>query len=128
MPNDHDDAVEGAAEPSAAPPGLPSQIQFHYVKSNFFRVVYSEGAYGGLSPAGHIVINFYNERAPIPLMQTQAVNPDGSLGPVITAEGRTGILREIEVAVTMEINNARELQKWLADKIDQYEHVVKAKK
>lgn len=127
MPNEADGGVEGASEPGVDTPGLPAQVQFHYVKSNFFRVVYAEGAWGGLSPAGRIVINFYNERAPIPLLQTVAVNPDGSLGAIVTAEGKSGILREVEVAVTMDVDHARELHKWLADKIGQYDQLVKAK-
>ena len=76
------DAVEGAMEPGLGAGAVPDELPIHYVKSNFFRVVCADGAWGGFSPGGRLIINFYNERAPIPLVQTHAVGTDGRLGPI----------------------------------------------
>ena len=34
-----------------SPQSAPNLIEFHYIKSSLFRVVYAEGAYGGLNSA-----------------------------------------------------------------------------
>jgi hypothetical protein len=99
------------------------RVQFHYKKSNFFRVVYSEGAWGGISPSGRIVVNFFSERAPIPRRQTQTIFPDGTMGPVVTAEQKKGVMREVEVAITMDLDHAKNLHQWLGQHIERLEHL-----
>jgi len=96
-------------------PETPSQIRFHYIKSNFFRVVHVDGAHGGVTPKREIEINFYSERPAIPRTMTYRVQPNGHLGDEITEERDTrgGIVREIEVGAVMDIATAEAIITWL---------------
>jgi hypothetical protein len=94
----------------------PSRLDAHYQKSNFFRVVHADGAFGGPSPRGLINIAFYSERAPIPRHTTIPI-VGGIPGPEEISETKSGIFRELEVNVVMDLAVAVSLQSWLGQKI-----------
>ncbi len=98
---------------------LPERIKFDYIKSNFFRVVYADGAVGGLTPKLGIRMAFYNERNAIPRQTTHTINAEGALSPEIREEriARDAIVREVEVDVVMDLKAAVSLVQWLQDKI-----------
>jgi hypothetical protein len=93
----------------------PKSLRFHYIKSNFFRVVHVDGAIGGVTPNGMIHASLFNERAAIPKEVAHQVNADGSLGTVIDTVSREGIVREMEVDVILTPTAAQALHDWLAD-------------
>lgn len=87
-----------------------------YVKSNNFRVVFAEGAYGGISPRGRISFAFYNERQALPRSSELRILPDGSASET-TTEQVSDIVRELEVEMVMDLAEAEEFSKWLAEKV-----------
>ena len=97
-------------------------VNFHMLKSNYFRVVHADGAWGGITPRGLIAYSFYNERGAIP-RQTQATltSTDGvsfaAAGPEQVVDGRDGVVRELEVEVIMDFAAAQEFHKWLGEKL-----------
>jgi hypothetical protein len=110
-------------------PKIPKEIAFDFIKSNYFRVIRADGAFGGLAPTGAIHMGIYSERHPIPqkiFHEVQAVGQAGQLGPEITAkrQGRKAIVREMEVDVVLEIAQAMVLRRWLDDRIEQYQKLV----
>lgn len=97
-------------------------VQYNMIKSNFFRVVYADGAWGGVTPRGMIGFSFYNERQAIPKVTTVDLKSgDGVNFATVTEEklieGRTGVVRELEVEVLMDVNTAVMFHKWLGEKI-----------
>jgi len=103
------------------PEEKPKQINFHYIRSNFFRTVHSEGVLGGLTPFSSIVMNFYSERQVIPRIVTHELNPDMSLGKEIKKDSREGIIREVEISVSMNLQAARALKEWLEARLKEAE-------
>ena len=97
----------------------PSKLKFHYIKSNFWRVIKADGAIGGITPRGDVFFSLYNERVPLPDVTVQAIE-NGRLSAEIIEERTTaeGILREIEVGVNMDLDTAKALVRWLQEKID----------
>ena len=97
----------------------PKKIRFHYIKSNYFRVVHVDGAHGGITPNGNIFFSAYSQRQPIPQITTQKVEPDGSITEEIREERvvKDGIVREVEVGIMMDASTAESLHKWLGEKI-----------
>jgi hypothetical protein len=97
----------------------PASVKFDFIKSNFFRVVYANGAYGGLSPYGEIRMAIYNDRAPIPKRTKQLVTTEGKLGDEVIESRvqRDAIVREVEVDIVMTLDTARAMRSWLDDKI-----------
>src|SRR5271157_4913600 len=105
-------------------------VKFHYVKSNYFRVVHGDGAFGGLTPRGEVFLSVYSERAPLPDVTVQAVEK-GQLGPEIIDQrkGSDGILREIEVGIVMDLAVAKSLIEWLKERVkivEEYQASAKA--
>lgn len=110
-------------DPTGSPPSEePREFRFHYLKSNLFRVVHADGVHGGLTPRGLIQANFYSERHPIPKMTVHSVI-NGRIGKE-TREARVtrdGAVREVEVGVVFDLSLAKNLIKWLQEKIDAVE-------
>ena len=109
-------------------PQVPSSIEFHYVKSNLFRVVRAEGAMGGLTPSREIFVSLFNERAALPKMIQFSVSPEGQLGPEIKREGKSGIVREMEIGVLINAAAAKHLADFLLAQVKLLEESLPEKK
>ena len=103
----------------------PQKVKFEYIKSNSFRVIHADGAYGGLTPRLGIFLSFYSERPPIPKVIVHEVGPDGTLGDELKLERQTreGIIREAEIGITLDVEVARTLVAWLQEKINNVEEI-----
>lgn len=103
----------------------PTEIEFDFIKSNYFRVVRADGVFGGLAPNSSIHMGVYSERQPIPQKMIHSLE-NGQLGPELRNRrvGRKAIVREVEVDVVLDIAQAMVLRTWLDDKIDQYKKLV----
>jgi len=96
-----------------------AQINFHYIKSNNFRVVHADGAHGGVTPRGDIHMALFNERNPIPVRITNKIAENGTLGEEIGRSMRDGIVREVEVDVILDPEVAKSIANWLLEKADE---------
>jgi hypothetical protein len=94
-------------------------VKFHYVKSNYFRVIHGDGAFGGLTPRGELFLSIYSERAPLPDVTVQAIEND-QLGPEIIEQRKVsdGIVREMEVGIVMDLAVAKSLIDWLTKRVE----------
>lgn len=97
---------------------LPSSVTFNYIKSNYFRVIHADGAFGGFTPKGEMFFSLYSERPTIPDVTVQPIE-NGRLGAEIIEQrrGTEGILREVEVGVVMDVAVAKALVTWLEERI-----------
>ena len=100
--------------------------EFHQIKSNFFRVIHADGAFGGVSPNGYIHMSIYSERRALPRLIVHEIEPD-SLGKEVGREGRAGMVRELEVDVVLDEGTAIALRQWLGDKIEELQKARGAK-
>lgn len=97
------------------------EIQFHYEKSKFFRVVHVDGAAGGLSPGNRqIHMAVFSERTPLPRSMTHLI-VNGELGAEIESKRdmKTGAFRELESDLVMTIDVAVAIRDWLNAKIEE---------
>jgi hypothetical protein len=102
------------------PDESPKVVPFHNIKSNLFRVVHTDGAIGGITPAGLVFIGLYSERSAIPQMMVHDLTESGQVGSEHLDErvGKKGIVREVEVGATMSVEVAQTIVAWLQEKID----------
>jgi hypothetical protein len=109
------------------PDDTPTVVPFHYIKSNLFRVVHTDGALGSVTPAGLIFVGLYSERAPIPQVMLHEVTETGQIGIEHKDErvSKKGIVREIEVGATMSVETATSFIAWLQEKIELVEKLKK---
>lgn len=95
-------------------------IPVHYLKSNQFRVIHADGAYGGITGQGWIHMAIYSERNPLPRQTEHPIIAGSTLGPERVVEQREGFIREIENSVLMNIEVAKALHRWLGQKIEEH--------
>lgn len=101
------------------------RVAFDMLKSNFFRVIHVEGAFGGVSPHGQLRVVLFNERYAIPKHTEHVLEPDGTLGGELRAarDGRNAIVRELECEIVMTLESAKLIHTWLSGKIKDLEKI-----
>jgi hypothetical protein len=106
---------------------VPTEITVDYIKSNLFRVIHADGAWGGLTARGTIHMALFSERPTIPQTQVLQVTNEGKLGPPIpeqTKKRPAELVREVEVEVIMSYETAQALHAWLEDKFNVFEKFI----
>lgn len=96
------------------------QIQFQYIVPDGYTPAYCNGAYGGVTPQGDIIANFYLERMPIPEMLIHDLNADGSLSEVVEAvpdDSIARLVRYVFSGIILTESNARFIHQWLGEQI-----------
>lgn len=105
------------------------KIRIEYVKSNLFRVVHCDGAFGGTSPRLQLFVTFYSERFPIPKVLTYHPTTTGAPGREVLEEreSKEGIIREAEFGILLDLPAAKGFAVWLNEKIAELENTREQK-
>ena len=98
---------------------LPQKIVFHLEQSAHYRIFPANGAWGGLTPGGEFMIDFYVERNKPPTKVTHTLNGI-SVGEEIEREPDKMIVREIQLGILMSRTDAKALAKFINDKVDEF--------
>lgn len=93
-------------------------IKFNFIKSNYFRVIHLDGAYGGLTPNRYIHMTVYSERMAIPRETQRELLQDGTLGKESVIDTKEGVVRELEADLIFGELEAIALRDWLNEKIE----------
>lgn len=112
---------------------MPDKIEIKYTTPDYYRPIYVNGAFGGFSPQGELVINFYFENTSIPESQTFDLTDEGRLSsnPVESKPERTEIpqiMRNIQTGIILDLASAKRISQWLNDKIEKFEEAKKGGK
>lgn len=105
------------------------KIVFKYIFRDDYNPVYANGAHGGVSSRGEIVINFFNERPAMPYEVEHDVLVDNTLsGGVVTKPKNFDgtLVRFVENGITINLETAKAIRKWLDEKITQLEGIKNA--
>jgi len=105
------------------------ELTFKYVFNYGYNPSYVNGAQGGFSPRGEMVINFYLERQPLPDSITHEITPEGAIGRETAVEPKdlsSSMVRFIDTGVVMSYENARVFHSWMGDKLRELEEIHKA--
>ena len=106
------------------------KLKFKYVYAADYNPVYVNGAHGGLTPRGELVVNFYLERTGLPDAIVHEITPEGTLGVEIAQEpvdGMNSLVRFIESGIVLNTENARTLHAWLGERIKEMDAMERAK-
>lgn len=109
--------------------GKKPELTFKYVFNYGYNPSYVNGAQGGFSPRGEMVINFYLERQPLPDSITHEITPEGAIGRETSVEPKdlpSSMVRFIDTGVVMSYENARVFHAWMGDKLREVEEIQKA--
>lgn len=100
------------------------EFKFKYIFTYDYNPVYVNGAHGGVTPRGELVVNFYQERQPLPNAITHELNPNGTIGKEVAVEPgdlNKSLVRFVSNGVVLTHQTARELHYWLGEKIKEME-------
>jgi len=106
------------------------EFTFKYIFTYDYNPVYINGAHGGVTPRGELVVNFYQERQPLPNAMTHELNPNGTIGRELAVEPEDlnrSLVRFVSNGVVVNYQTARELHFWLGEKIKEMEALEKAR-
>ena len=106
-----------------------TEITFKYIYNSGYNPIYVNGAQGGFSPRGEMVIHFYMERQGLPDSITHEVTLDGGIGRETGIEPpglANSIVRFIDTGVVMNYENARVFHAWMGEKLQEIELLQKA--
>jgi hypothetical protein len=102
------------------------KITFKYIFADDYNPVFANGAWGGVNPSGEITINFYLERAGLPISETHQVDEKGVLGKVLEREPQEQVIvRYVENGIVLNIEGAKIINNWLGQKIKEAEEMMK---
>lgn len=107
-----------------------NEIAFKYIFNYAYNPVYVNGAHGGISPRGELVMNFYLERPPLPEEIRHAINPNGTIGDVTAEEPHnlsSSMVRYIDNGVILNYESARNIHYWIGERLKEMEEIEKAK-
>ncbi len=99
----------------------PGRVVYRYEKNRDYRVIFANGAIGGVTPRGDVKFDLFIEYVDTPEETVHSVTPDG-LGPEIerTPSG-PAFTRQSQVGVIMSPGQARSLAHWLMGQVDAME-------
>lgn len=97
------------------------RLNVDYIKSNHFRTLAPSGLISSLTPQGQVQVALYGERQAIPQRVVYKLLPDGGLGEILEQVGRDAVVREVEIAVTMDKVLARALARRLLELVKELE-------
>lgn len=106
------------------------ELTFKYIFNYAYNPVYVNGAHGGISPRGELVMNFYLERPPLPEEIKHAINPNGTIGDVTAEEPHdlsSSMVRYIDNGVILNYESARTIHYWIGERLKEMEEIEKAK-
>lgn len=107
-----------------------AELTFKYIFNYGYNPAYVNGAQGGFSPRGEMVINFYLERQPLPEAISHEITPEGAIGREIAVEPEdlaNSMVRFVDTGVVMSYENAKVFHAWLGDKLREVEELHKAR-
>jgi len=107
-----------------------NEMTFKYIFTYDYNPIYVNGAHGGISPRGELVINFYLERQPLPNSISHEITQTGTIGPETEVEpsdlGRS-LVRQVINGVVVSHQTARELHFWLGEKLKELDAMEQAR-
>src|SRR4051794_21285539 len=106
------------------------EMTFKYIFTYDYNPVYVNGAHGGVSPRGELVMNFYLERQPLPNAISYEIPPAGTIGAETDVEPSDlprSMVRHVTNGVVLNTQTAKDLHFWLGEKIKEMEAIEQAK-
>jgi len=107
-------------------------IKFKYIFADEYNPVYANGVFGGVTPAGEIVINFYLERHALPISQSHHIKKDGILDNAVFMNEpddlTSSMVRFIQNGVVLNLQGAKVVHSWLEKQIKLGEKKLQAGK
>ena len=99
---------------------VEKEITFQFERDPEYRVITTNGAWGGITPRGEMKFDLFFEHIDLPEEITYLATPDG-LGPEVKRSPSPAPISRVAMAgVVMTPENAENLGRWLIEKVAQF--------
>lgn len=103
------------------------QLDFHFLKTPGYRTYYVDGAWGGFTPRGMLYMELFVERNATPQLVRYEISKrddETQTARELLRDGKTGIIREIECGLMLDVRTAKVVRDWLSEKLSEYTRVT----
>lgn len=97
----------------------PTKVKFIYRKTADYKQYFVNGAYGGFSPRGDFICDFFLEFKEFPMEQEGNINPETAQVDIIPIQSpeTAEIIREVRLGIVMSPQQMIHLRDWLDKRI-----------
>lgn len=109
---------------------MGNEIKIKYIFEEGYNPKYVNGAYGGVSPMGEIIVNFYLERIPLPKEDIHELKPNGQIGSIKERKPEDFnniMIRYIQNGIVLSLEQAESVYAWLGNNIEEAKKIEKLK-
>ena len=104
----------------------PKKIKFVFKRSSDYKLLPVNGAWGGLTPRGDFILEFFVEHNTTPNYVTNEITPEGKLGDEVEKdpkepEGIISVTRELVGGILVSIEHAKSLANFILEKCSEFE-------
>lgn len=96
---------------------IPTEVRFFFEYDKDYRIIATNGVWGGTTPSGDIQIDFFVEKIGTPESILNKITEDGRLGDEINRQPEKKIVRRLQMGILMSVENAEVLATFLRDKV-----------
>ena len=99
---------------------MPQEVKIVYRFSPEYKESYANGCYGGRTPKGEVLINFFTEYFKVPESETYELNDDGEIvGLKDDEQEEISVIISVSHGVILSKERAREIHTWLGHILEQ---------
>lgn len=107
---------------------MKKKIKCKYIFAENYNPIYVNGAYGGVTPRGEIVVNFYLERMALPYSQSFELATN-KLNEILSERDPQDLqdtfVRFVSTGIVLDYKNAKTIHNWLGNHIKKLETAKK---
>lgn len=93
----------------------PTKITFSFTKDEGYRILSVNGVWGGVTPRGDILVDFFHESQAIPETVTHEMTPAGQLGDELERSPKPVFQRTVLVGMMLTAKQAESIGRWLQE-------------
>ncbi len=99
------------------------KVRIEFEKSPHYRLMPADGAWGGPTPRGRIMVNFFVDIPSAPYSITHDLTEDGQLGTELERSPAVDgtiprVARELQVGVLLSLEDAEGVGRWLLEQVE----------
>jgi len=96
---------------------LPQEVEFFFEYDPGYRIISTNGVWGGLTPRGEFRLDFFVESVGIPDSVKNKITAEGKLGEEITRQPEKRFVRRLQVGVLLSQIQAEALSELIQERI-----------
>jgi hypothetical protein len=93
------------------------KIRFIHKRNPEFRTFFIDGAFGGISPTGKILMDLFHTSLPIPSVMEYKLTDENMVGEELFRQQDEGFIRDFECRIVLDIEAAKLIKEWLENQI-----------